>query len=40
MDYFTIAGLAAMALVAGLLGLRIARDEKLLRRKMMVGQSL
>ena len=40
MDYFTIAGLAAMALVAGLLGLRIARDEKLLRRKMMLGQSL
>ncbi len=32
MDYYTIAGLAAMALVAGLVGLRVAKDERLLRR--------
>lgn len=36
MDYYTIAGLAAMALVAGLVGLRLARDERLLRRKRVL----
>jgi hypothetical protein len=36
MDYYTIAGLAAMALVAGLVGLRVARDERLLRRKRVL----
>ena len=36
MDYYTVAGLAAMALVAGLVGLRVARDERLLRRKIPV----
>jgi hypothetical protein len=33
MDYYTVAGLATMALVAGLVGLRVAKDERLLRRK-------
>jgi hypothetical protein len=36
MDYYTIVGLAAMALVAGLVGLRLVRDERLLRRKRML----
>jgi hypothetical protein len=36
MDYFTIGGLALMALVAGLVGLRLARDEKLLRHKRVM----
>jgi hypothetical protein len=36
MDYYTIAGLAAMALVAGLVGIRLARDERLLRRKRVL----
>ncbi len=36
MDYYTIAGLAAMALVAELVGLRVAKDERLLRRKVHV----
>jgi len=36
MDYYTIAGLAAMALVAGLVGLRLVRDERLLRRKRVL----
>jgi hypothetical protein len=35
MDYYTIAGLA-MALVAGLVGLRLARDEWLLGRKRVI----
>lgn len=33
MDPYTIAGLAATVLVAGLVGFRLARDERLLRRK-------
>ena len=33
MDYYTIAGLATMALVASIVGLRVAKDEMLLRRK-------
>ena len=36
MDYYTIAGLAAMALVAGLVGFRLAKDEILLRRKRVL----
>lgn len=36
MDYYTIAGLVAIALVAGLVGFRVARDEKLLRRKTLI----
>ena len=36
MDYYTIGGLAAVALAAGLVGLRLARDEKLLRHKRML----
>lgn len=36
MDYYTIAGLAVMALVAGLVGLRVAKDEKLLRHKRVL----
>jgi hypothetical protein len=36
MDYYTIAGLAIMALVAGLVGFRLAKDERLLRRKRML----
>jgi hypothetical protein len=36
MDYYTIAGLAAMTLVAGLLGTRLAKDERLLRRKRVL----
>jgi hypothetical protein len=36
MDYYTIAGLATMALVAGLVGFRLARDERMLRRKRVL----
>ena len=36
MDYYTLAGLAAVAFVAGLVGLRVARDERMLRRKIPV----
>jgi hypothetical protein len=36
MDYYTIAGLAAMTLVAGLVGVRLAKDERLLRRKRVL----
>ncbi len=34
MDYYTIAGMAAVAIAAGLVGLRVAKDERLLRRKI------
>jgi hypothetical protein len=34
MDYYTVAGLAAVAFVAGLVSLRVARDERMLRRKI------
>jgi len=33
MDYYTMAGLVSMALLAGLIGFRLAKDEMLLRRK-------
>lgn len=36
MDYYTVAGLAAVALAAGLVGLRVAKDERLLRRKFLI----
>ncbi len=36
MDYYTIAGLAAIVLVAALVGLRVAKDERLLRRKIPI----
>jgi hypothetical protein len=36
MDYYAVAGLAAVTLVAGLVGLRLARDEKMLRRKRVL----
>jgi hypothetical protein len=36
MDYYTIAGLATMALLAGLVGFRLVRDERLLRRKRVL----
>jgi len=35
MDYYTITCLAAMAVVAGLVGLRLVKDERLLRHKML-----
>ena len=35
MDYYTLAGLAAVGLAAGLVGIRLAKDEILLRRKRM-----
>lgn len=35
MDYHIIAGVAAVGLAAGLVGLRLAKDEILLRRKRM-----
>lgn len=34
MDYYTIAGVASVAIAAGLVGLRVARDERMLRRKV------
>ena len=37
MDYYTMAGLVAMALLAGLIGFRLAKDEMLLRRKTADG---
>ena len=35
MDYYTITGMAALGIAAGLVGLRLAKDEILLRRKRM-----
>lgn len=36
MDYFTFAGFVAVALVAGLVGFRVAKDEISLRRKRVL----
>lgn len=36
MDYYTIAGIAAVGLAVGLVGLRLAKDEILLRRKKVM----
>lgn len=33
MDYYMFAGVAAVGIAAGLMGLRLAKDEMLLRRK-------
>ena len=33
MDYYMFAGVAAVGITAGLIGLRLAKDEMLLRRK-------
>ena len=35
MDYYAVAGLAAVALVAVMVGLRVAKDERQLRRKVL-----
>lgn len=35
MDYYTITGMAALGIAAVLVGLRLAKDEILLRRKRM-----
>jgi hypothetical protein len=36
MDYYTIAGFAAVALAAALVGIRLAKDERSLRRKKVL----
>jgi hypothetical protein len=38
MEWYAVAGLTTMAVFTGLIGLRLAKDELLLRRKrLMVG---
>lgn len=37
MDYYTIAGVAAVGLAAGMVGFRLAKDEMLLRRKKLLA---
>jgi hypothetical protein len=38
MEWYAIAGLATMTVLMGLIGLRLAKDELLLRRKrLMIG---
>ncbi|MDQ3909521.1 MAG: hypothetical protein M3232_03830 [Thermoproteota archaeon] len=38
MEWYTVAGLTTMAVFTGLIGLRLAKDELLLRRKrLMIG---
>lgn len=34
MDYYTATAMAAVMLAMGLVGLRVARDERMLRRKV------
>jgi hypothetical protein len=36
MDYYTIAGLATVGFAMGLVALRLAKDEMLLRRKRVL----
>lgn len=36
MDYYTIVGVTAVGLAMGLAGLRLAKDEILLRRKRLL----
>ena len=36
LDLYSLAGLAAVALAAGLIGLRLVRDEHILHRKRML----
>jgi hypothetical protein len=38
MDYYTIAGVAAVGLAVGLVGMRLAKDEMLLRRKKLPAE--
>lgn len=38
MDLYTIAGLVGISLVAGLVGLRVVKDEQVLRRKRMLAE--
>lgn len=38
MDYYMLGGMLAIALAAGLVGLRLARDEMVLRRKRILLQ--
>lgn len=36
LDLYSLAGLAAVAMAAGLIGLRLVRDEHTLHRKLML----
>lgn len=38
MEFYTIAGLAAVGLAMGLVGLRLAKDEMLLKRKRLLAE--
>ncbi|MGI0029661.1 MAG: hypothetical protein ACREAQ_08125 [Nitrososphaera sp.] len=38
MDLYTIAGLVGISLVAGLVGMRVVKDERVLRRKRMLAE--
>ena len=38
MDYYMMAGVAAVGLAVALVGLRLARDEMLLRRKRVLAE--
>lgn len=38
MDYYTVAGLAVASAAAALVGLRLAKDEMLLRRKKLMAE--
>lgn len=38
MDYYTVAGLAAVSVAAALVGFRLAKDEMLLRRKRLPAE--
>jgi hypothetical protein len=38
MDYYTITGVAAVGIAAALVGLRLAKDEMLLRRKRLLAE--
>ncbi|MGI0013086.1 MAG: hypothetical protein ACREBU_06555 [Nitrososphaera sp.] len=37
-DLYTIAGLVGISLVAGLVGMRVVKDERVLRRKRMLAE--
>lgn len=38
MDYYMIAGVAAVGLAVGLVGMRLAKDEMQLRRKRLLAE--
>ena len=38
MDYYTIAGVVAVGIAVALVGLRLAKDEMLLRRKRVLAE--